>query len=60
MIGDVAASNDLLLLIAPDRARRVLDRARGCLERRARTIAFVLLILIAASLLPNGIAGLTS
>jgi Sap, sulfolipid-1-addressing protein len=50
----------LLLVIAPGWAERLLRGARAWIERRARTIAFVLLILIAASLLRNGIAGLTS
>ena len=47
------------LLVAPDWTKRLLDRARAWLERRARTIAFVILVLLAASLLRNGIAGLT-
>ena len=50
----------LLLLVAPGWTRGVLDRARGWLERHAFAIAFVLLVLLAASLLRNGIAGLTS
>jgi Sap-like sulfolipid-1-addressing protein len=50
----------LLLVVAPRWAERLLAGARRWIERRARTIAFVLLILIAASLLRNGIAGLTS
>jgi hypothetical protein len=50
----------LLLLVARDWAIRVLGRARRWLEHHALTIAFVLLILLAASLLRNGIAGLTS
>jgi hypothetical protein len=50
----------ILLVIAPDRARRLLDGARRWLELHARTIAFVILVLLAASLLRNGIAGLTS
>ncbi|HEX6662683.1 MAG TPA: hypothetical protein VF025_03330 [Gaiellaceae bacterium] len=37
----------------------LLAVARRCLEQHARTIALVLLILLAASLLRNGIAGLT-
>ena len=35
-------------------------RAREWLERNARTIAAVILLLLAAALLRNGIAGLTS
>ena len=50
----------LLLVIAPDWTGRVLSRARAWLERRAMTIAYVLLVLISISLLRNGIAGLTS
>jgi hypothetical protein len=50
----------LLLVVAPGWTTRMLERVRGWLERRARTIAFVILILLAASLLRNGIAGLTS
>lgn len=50
----------LLLLVAPDWTGRVLSRARTWLEHHAMTIAYVLLVLIAASLLRNGIAGLTS
>jgi hypothetical protein len=38
---------------------RTLDAARGWLERHAQTIAAALLVLIAAALLRNGIAGLT-
>jgi Sap, sulfolipid-1-addressing protein len=50
----------LLLVVARDWALRVLAGARRWLERHALTIAFVLLILLAASLLRNGIAGLAS
>ena len=50
----------LLLVVARDWALRVLAGARRWLERHALTIAFVILILLAASLLRNGIAGLTS
>lgn len=50
----------VLLLVAPDWTGRVLSRARAWLERRAMTIAYVLLVLISISLLRNGIAGLTS
>ncbi len=50
----------LLLLVAPRSAGRLLGGARRWLELHARTIAFVILILLAASLLRNGIAGLTS
>ena len=50
----------LLLMVAPDWTERMLSRVRDWLERRAMTIAYVLLGLIAISLLRNGIAGLTS
>jgi len=50
----------LLLVVAEDWALRVLAGARRWLERHASTIFLVLLTLIAASLLRNGIAGLTS
>jgi Sap-like sulfolipid-1-addressing protein len=50
----------LLLVVAPQWTGGVLTRARTWLERNAMTIAYVLLVLIAASLLRNGIAGLTS
>ena len=50
----------LLLVVARDWALKVLNGARRWLERRGLTIALVLLTLIAASLLRNGIAGLTS
>jgi hypothetical protein len=50
----------LLLVVARDWALRVLAGARRWLERHALTIAFVLLTLLAASLLRNGIAGLAS
>jgi hypothetical protein len=50
----------VLLLVAPDWTNRVLQAARFWLERHARTIAFVLIVLLAASLLRNGIAGLAS
>ena len=50
----------LLLVVARDGALRVLGGVRRWLERHASTIFLVLLTLIAASLLRNGIAGLTS
>ncbi len=46
--------------VAPEWARRVLNRVRGWLERNARTVAAVLLLLLAAVMMRNGIAGLTS
>jgi hypothetical protein len=50
----------LALLLAPAWAGRVLSGARGWLERHARTIAAAILVLLAAALLRNGIAGLTA
>jgi hypothetical protein len=50
----------IMLLVARERTVRALTAARGWLERHARTIAAVLLFLVAAALLRNGIAGLTS
>ena len=50
----------LMLLVARDRAQRILGRARNWLEREARVIAAVIVILLAVSLLRGGIAGLTS
>jgi hypothetical protein len=50
----------VMLAVAPDRAKRTLAGARGWLERNARIVAAVILVLLAASLLRNGIAGLTS
>jgi hypothetical protein len=48
------------LAIWPDATKRLLVRARGWLERHARTVAAVILVLLAASLLRNGIAGVTA
>jgi hypothetical protein len=50
----------VLLLVAPDWTGRVLERARGWLELHVRTVAAVLLVLVALALLRNGIAGLTA
>ncbi|MGZ4256819.1 MAG: GAP family protein [Solirubrobacteraceae bacterium] len=50
----------IMLVVAREWTERVLGAARVWLERRAVTIALVLIILLAASLLRNGIAGLTS
>jgi hypothetical protein len=49
----------LLMLVSPDRAERVLRAARTWLEGHLRLIASVIILLLAASLLRNGIAGLT-
>jgi uncharacterized membrane protein len=48
----------VLLLVAPDRTNRLLAAARGWLERHARTVAAVIVVLLAAALLRNGISGL--
>lgn len=47
------------LLIAPDWTKRQLDRTRSFLERDARTIAAAIVVLLAVSLIRNGVAGLT-
>jgi Sap, sulfolipid-1-addressing protein len=49
----------LMLAVAPEPTQRLLMRAREWLERNARTIAAVILVLLAAVLIRNGIAGLT-
>jgi hypothetical protein len=49
----------LLLVAARDWATRLLESVRGWLERNARIVAAVIVVLLAASLLRNGIAGLT-
>ena len=50
----------LMLVFAPEPAIRMLEAARGWLERHLRTIAGVILLLLAIALLRNGITGLTS
>jgi hypothetical protein len=50
----------VMLLVARERAVRILATARAWLERNVRTIAAVLVLLLAAVLIRNGIAGLTS
>ena len=47
------------LTVARESTQRLLTRAREWLERNARTIAAVILVLLAAVLMRNGIAGLT-
>ena len=47
------------LAVAREPTQRALTRAREWLERNARTIAAVILVLLAAVLMRNGIAGLT-
>jgi len=49
----------LMLVFTRDRAMRVLEAARGWLERHVRTVGAVILVLLAAALLRNGITGLT-
>jgi hypothetical protein len=49
----------LSLLVARDWTERQLRRARVFLERDARTIAAAIVVLLAASLVRNGVAGLT-
>jgi hypothetical protein len=49
----------VLLLIAPERGERILRAARVWLEGHLRLIASVIILLLAVSLLRNGIAGLT-
>ena len=50
----------VMLLIAPERTMPMLGLARGWIERHARTVALVILVALAASLLRDGIAGLTT
>ena len=49
----------VMLAVAREPTQRVLTRAREWLERNARTIAAVILLLLAAVLMRNGVAGLT-
>jgi hypothetical protein len=48
------------LVVAPDRAKAVLGSVRVWLERHARTLAAVIIVLLAAALLRNGIVALTA
>jgi hypothetical protein len=50
----------VMLVVARTWAESVLGRARGWLERHAMQVAFVLVTLLALSLLRGGISGLTS
>jgi hypothetical protein len=50
----------VLLLVAREWAERLLEGVRRWLDRHARTIAAVIIVALAASLIRNGIAGLTS
>jgi hypothetical protein len=49
----------LLMLVAPARAERILRAARTWLEGNLRLIASVIILLLAVTLLRNGISGLT-
>ena len=49
----------VLMLVSPDRAERLLKAARVWLEEHLRLIASVIILLLAISLLGNGISGLT-
>ena len=50
----------VLLVVAESWALRILGRIRAWLERNLMRIAIVILVVLAAALLRNGIAGLTS
>lgn len=50
----------ILLVVSKERTLRMLASARGWLERNARMIALGIILLLAATLLRNGIAGLTA
>ncbi len=50
----------VMLIVARDRTQHVLTGVRGWLERHSRTVAAVLLVLLGALLMRNGIAGLTA
>jgi hypothetical protein len=50
----------VMLVFAPERTKAVLAGARGWLERNAMRVAAVIVLLLALTLLRNGIAGLTS
>jgi hypothetical protein len=50
----------VLLLVAREWAERLLEGVRRWLDRNARTIAAVIIVALAASLIRNGIAGLTA
>ena len=49
----------VLLVVAPGWTKRTLQSVRGWLDRNARSVAAVIVVLLALSLLRNGIAGLT-
>ncbi|MFZ0343439.1 MAG: GAP family protein [Gaiellaceae bacterium] len=49
----------VLMVVSPDRAQRLLRATRTWLEGHLRLIASVIILLLAVSLLRNGISGLT-
>jgi hypothetical protein len=49
----------LMLIFARERTVRLLEATRGWLERNARSIVAVILVLLGVALLRNGIVGLT-
>jgi Sap, sulfolipid-1-addressing protein len=50
----------VLLVVASEWTKGVLNSARNWLERHVRTVAAVIVVLLALALLRNGIAGLTA
>jgi len=50
----------ILLIVAPTRAKRILEKTRDWLIPNARTIGVVIVLLLAAALARNGISGLIS
>jgi hypothetical protein len=50
----------VLLVVAPGWTKGALDSVRGWLDRNARTVAAAIVVLLALSLLRNGIAGLAA
>src|SRR5437764_4807446 len=50
----------VLLLVARDWAERLLEGVRGWLERNARIVAALLIVLLAASPVRHGVGGLTN
>ncbi|HTO26061.1 MAG TPA: hypothetical protein VMJ49_09155, partial [Gaiellaceae bacterium] len=50
----------IALVVRRSWATRVLGRVRDFLEKHVMQIAFVIVVLLAAALLRNGISGLTS
>ena len=50
----------VMLFVAPERAERTLQASRDWLLRNRRKVAVVVVLLLVASLLRNGVAGLTN